>query len=552
MNETAERELTLRDYARVVARRKWVVVVAVLATVGTAIALAALQTPVYQAEAQMLVKTRASDTIFDNGATSYGDPKRAVQTEIKVLESEPVAQRVQQDLGLTALPPDAVGTVQGDTDVVAVTVRSGDPTTARVVADAYVQAYIDIKREQSVEGLLSAGAELQKKVTELQEQIDAIDAQVANALASERDQVEAELASQRRVLVDQQGLFKQRLDQLQVDAALATGGAQVVRQAEQPTDPVEPTPLRTGALALVVGLLLGLGAAFLLDYLDDSVRSTEDMESAAGGLPVLAVVPIDPPPDHLPISVSRPTDFAVEAYRGLRTSLQFISLDTDTRIIQVTSPLSGDGKTTTAANLAVVFAQAGLSVILIDADLRKPRLHEVFAVPGDRGLTDALLGEGYQQLVHRVFDNLDLMTAGTIPPNPSEMLGSRQMRSLLESLSEAYEIVVVDSAPVLPVTDSVALSAAVQGVLLVCSSGRTSTKQVRSSLAQLQRVQAPVLGTVLNKAGSGKSGYGGYGGYGPYGGYRQPADLQAGKSEGKSVAEPTIEVPIESRQPVQN
>ena len=316
MNGTPDRELGLVDYAHVVARRKWIVVTAVVAAVVGAVALSAMQKPVYQASAQMLVSTRSSDTIFGNGSISVGDPKRAVLTEIKVLESGIVAQRAQKDLALAAPLPAVNGTSDNVTDVVAVTVRSGDPTTARVAADAYVQAYIEIKREQAVDTLVSAGAELQKKITELQTQIDALDKPAVVPSTTPED-----VASQRRVLVDQQGLFKQRLDQLQVDTALTTGGAQVVRQAAQPGDPVEPTPLRSGMLALVVGLLLGLGAAFLVDFLDDSIRTAEDLEQATGGMPVLAVVPVDPPPDDRPIAISRPNDFAVEAYRGLRTGV---------------------------------------------------------------------------------------------------------------------------------------------------------------------------------------------------------------------------------------
>ena len=534
MNGSPDRELTLRDYAHVVARRKWIVVAAVLVAVGGAVTLSAIQKPIYEASAQMLVITRSSDTIFGNGTTSVGDPKRAVQTEIKVLESEVVSQRVQKDLGLPGTPPDVKGTTDDITDVVTVKVRSEDPTSARVAADAYVQAYIEIKREQAVDSLVSAGTELQKKVTELQTQIDTLDKQVTGAAGPDQD-----VANQRQVLVDQQGLFKQRLDQLQVDAALATGGALVVRQAAQPSTPVEPKPVRTGVLALVVGLLLGLGAAFFIDYLDDSVRTTEDLDHATGGLPVLAVVPVDKPPDNRPIATSRPTDFAVEAYRGLRTGLQFLGLDREIRVVQITSPLSGDGKTTTAANLAVVFAQAGRHVMLVDADLRKPRLQEVFALAGEGGLTNVLLGDLLELSMHAVMENLDVLPAGAVPPNPSEMLGSRQMRALLDQLSVKYEMVILDSAPVLPVSDSVVLATAVQGVLLVSQAGRTSGKQLGQALAKLHQVQAPLVGTVLNMAAKKGGGYGyeGYGGYGGYG-YSKPVSRRGGR-QGSAPKEPT-------------
>ena len=192
-------------------------------------------------------------------------------------------------------------------------------------------------------------------------------------------------AAERDTLIAQQAAFNERLDQLQIDAALTTGGASVVQPADLPTDPVEPQPLRTAVLAAFVGLLLGLGAAFLVDYLDDSLRRPEDVE-ALTSVPVLAVVPVEPPPDNRPIALSEPHEFAVEVYRGLRTSVQFLGLDRKLRVIQVTSSLPGEGKTTTATNLAVVLAQAGHQVAIVDADLRKPRIHEVFSVPNRPGL----------------------------------------------------------------------------------------------------------------------------------------------------------------------
>jgi capsular exopolysaccharide synthesis family protein len=525
MNEMIDREMTLRDYARVIARRKWIVAAATIATVAAALGMAALQDPIYSSSSQVLVKARTTDTIFTNTNVSGFSAGSGVPTEIAVLESELVSNRVRDDLGLDRSPPRVNGTQVGTTDVVVAVVRSGDATTSKVLADAYVNAYIAIKREQAVSGLISGGTEISKKLTEIQGQIDAIDQQIDDAPDDQQAAVEASLAQQRKVLVDQQALFKQRLDQLQVDAQLATGGAQMLREAEVPTSPVEPTPLRSALLALVVGLLLGLGAAFLLDYLDDTVKTPDEMSRASGGLSLLAVVPTDPPPDNRPIALSRPGDYAVETYRGLRTSLQFLSLDSDFRTVQFTSPMPGDGKTTTAANIATVFAQAGLHTLLIDADLRKPRLHQVFAIDPTRGLVEVLLGAPYRDAVQPVLEHLDLLPAGSIPPNPSEMLGSRQMRDLLERLSDDYDIIIVDSAPVLPVTDSVALAASVDAVVLVGQAGRSSTRQVGEALGQLQRVQAPLIGTVLNKLsgrrrGGGGYGYGygyGYGGYGRYG-----------------------------------
>jgi non-specific protein-tyrosine kinase len=248
-------------------------------------------------------------------------------------------------------------------------------------------------------------------------------------------------------------------------------------------------------------MLLGLGAVFLIDHFDDSLNGAEDVLRVVG-LPVLALVPIDPPPDNRPIALSRAGDYAVEVYRSLRTSVQFLGLDSETRVIQVTSPGSGDGKTTTAANLAVVFADIGHRVVLVDADLRKPRLHEMFALPSDRGLTTALLGDSVQRLVHRVSENLDVLPAGPIPPNPSELVGGRQMQILIKALAAHYGFVIIDSAPILPVSDSVGLASLCGGVLVVAQAGRTSSRQMSDAISLLRRVQTPLLGVVLNKVGN--------------------------------------------------
>ncbi|QQS26029.1 MAG: polysaccharide biosynthesis tyrosine autokinase [Actinomycetota bacterium] len=506
--EGTERERTLRDYWYEVLRRKWLVVAAVLAALLGAGVLVFLQDPIYRAEAQMLVRAMPSDTVFNNQTISAQSAERLLQTEIQVLESDLVRDRVREDLSLTVSPPRVRGRAVSGTDVVEVVVRSGDPETARVVADAYVQAYIDVRREQNVSSMLDASAEVQRKITELQGQIDQIDADIA---AAGTEDISA-LEEQRRVLIDQQALFAQRLDQLQVDASLQTGSAQLVKRAELPKDPVEPQPWRTLAIAGFLGLLIGVAAALIVGLIDDSLDTSEELEEQTG-LPVLAVVPVDTPPDNRPVAVSRPGDLAVESYRTLRTNVKFMGVDRPLRVLQVTSALPAEGKTTTASNLAVVLAQMGQSVLLIDADLRRPRLHEVFGVPRSPGLTNVLLGEPFEMVPNLIAEDLTLVTSGAVPPNPSELLSGARIAELLATVADKYDVVVLDSAPVLPVSDALALSATVDGVLVVTEAGRTTKKNVAGALEQLQRVEAPVIGLVLNRAVSSKREQRGY----PYG-----------------------------------
>lgn len=516
--DAADRTVTLRDYWRVIVRRKWIVATAVSMALCASVLMSALQEPIYEGEAQMLLEPRSGNAVFQQSQElAVQNLDRAIQTEIQVLEGQLVRTRVRDDLGLGSLPPEVNATAIGSTDVVSVRVRSADPAVARTLADAYVTAYTSTRREHAVDDLLSAGRELEVKISELQGQVDGIDASIAAEPQRERAAMASALAAQRQALINQEATFKERLAQLQVDAALTTGGASVVRSAETPDEPVVPNPFRDVALAAAIGLVLGLAAAFLIDHLDDSLRAATDLEEL-GGPPVLAAVPVEPPPDHRPIAISEPHAFAVEIFRGLRTNIQFLGLDAPLRIIQVTSGLPGEGKTTTASNLAVVLVQAGHRVVLVDADLRKPQLHETFAVPATPGLIEILLGELIELVINHLDHGLDLVTAGGVPPNPSEMLSSTRIATLLSDLAERFDYVIVDSAPILPVTDSIALSRAVDGVLVVAQAGRTSRRHVAETLVRLERVGAPVLGLILNQATTRRGDTGVYG----YG-YRYPA-----------------------------
>jgi capsular exopolysaccharide synthesis family protein len=253
-------------------------------------------------------------------------------------------------------------------------------------------------------------------------------------------------------------------------------------------------------LAAVVGLLLGLGAAFLIDHLDDSIRNAEDLARLGPDVPVLAMVPNLSGRDNRPLAMSDPENPAVESYRNLRTNVQFLGIERQMRSIQVTSTRPGEGKTTTAANLAVVLSQTGANVVLVDADLRKPDLHRMFAVDGSNGLTNNLAGDPMELTIQRITDQLWVIVGGPVPPNPSELLSGRRMDAFAEELSRRFDYVIIDSAPLLAVSDAAALSRHVDGVLLVAQAKRVSLPQLREGLATLDRVGAPLLGIVLNRA----------------------------------------------------
>lgn len=521
-----ELELDLRDYLRVLDRRKGTIIAAFVVVVGAAMAASFVRTPVYQAEAEMLLQARVSETIFDQSGSQQRDADRAVETEIQLIESEPVQTVVRQRLGQA---PQITARQVGATDVITIQARHIDPDRAALIANTYVEAYIEFRRDQTVNDLVDAGEELQSKIDSLGREISTIDVQLETGAPPQSEPdgqgpgtptppttVDAQtLQEQRAALVAQQNLFRQQLDQLQVGTALRSGGAQLVTPAVPPDSPAEPQPVRTGVLAAVVGLIFGVGLAFLFDYLDDSIRDDDDLERASG-LPSLGVIPTvtNWKKEERPylVSLAEPDSTITEDYRALRTSVQFLGLDRTMRTLQITSSVAREGKTTTLANLGVLFAKAGYRVALVDADLRRPRLHEFFGLSNRPGFTSVVLGnEALSTALQESTEvpRLSVLPSGPIPPLPSELLQSARAAEVISGLASEFDLVLVDSPPVLPVTDASILAAWNDAVLVVATAGVTSRRHVSRAVETLRQVEAPLLGTVLNRApGHGAYGYG--------------------------------------------
>jgi capsular exopolysaccharide synthesis family protein len=266
-------------------------------------------------------------------------------------------------------------------------------------------------------------------------------------------------------------------------------------------------------IGLLVGLFLGILAAFLLEYLDQTIKTAGDVERVLD-VPVLGLIPFGPHPGSaragngarrrsaIPlVSLASPEDPTAEAYRALRTNVTFVNAEERAlQLLSVTSPGPGEGKSTTAANLAITLAQQGTHVLLVDADLRRPVVHRAFNLVQEPGLTDILVGSTTLREAARpnVVTNLDVLPAGALPPNPSELLGSAAMHRLLEQLRVEYDMVVFDSPPALAVTDSTVLGASTDGVIVVVRSGETEEAAAQQTMEQLRRVHARVAGAVLN------------------------------------------------------
>ncbi len=283
-----------------------------------------------------------------------------------------------------------------------------------------------------------------------------------------------------------------RSKEADISGTVAMNNIRVIDEARVPTAPVSPNVPRSVMLSLVLGLMLGVGLVFGLDYLDQTLRGPEDVERYTG-LEVFAVVPAY---DDEPGAVIR------EVYQSLRTALLFAARGEHSQIVMVTSSGPGEGKSTTARRLAETFAASGSRVLLIDADLRKPNLHRLAGSNGGKGLTSVVLGEvELSEAVVPVegMEGLDVLPSGPLPPNPPELFGKESFAALLKEARERYEWIVVDTPPVISVTDPVVCSPLADMVLMVIQYGRLDRKVVVGALRQLARAGARVVGAVLNR-----------------------------------------------------
>ena len=453
--------MELQDYLSVVRKRWRVILLVLLLCVGLASAATLASTKIYESRTQFFVTTTGSD---DSVALLQGNTftQQRVKSYAQLLTTPRILAPVAATVGVTGdIANQVTATTPPDTVLIEVAVRDPSPEQAKAIA---------------------------------------------TSIATE---------------------FPEAVGELETPPGTDVSPVKVtvVQPPTTPVSPVSPKPLRNLALGAVLGLLLGLGAALVRETLDKTVKTQDDVK-AVTDTPILGAIMRDPDAAKRPLIVEvDPRSPRAEAFRSLRTNLQFIDAANHPRTLVVTSSLAGEGKSTMAANLALTMAQGGSKVCLVEADLRRPKVLDYLGLEGAVGLTDALIGKADVIDVLQPYGgtNLWVLGAGPIPPNPSELLGSSAMRTLLATLSARFDYVVLDSPPTLPVTDAVVLSSLVDGVIVVVGSGVVQRAQLVHALESLESVSGRVLGLVLNRVPSSASGaYGTYA-YGRYG-YAAPED----------------------------
>ncbi len=515
-------ENELKKYATTLWHWAWLIILGTLLGAGIAYVSSRLTTPVYSASTTLLVNEAPSSGKTAD-YTSILTSERLARTYSEMMTKQPVLEEALKDLNLDSyvqtkkLPARISVNLVRDTQLMVLQVESEDPQLAKNLADAIPVAFSRKNAAVQTERYSDSKANLTKEIDSLKEQVAQKQTDI-NAIGKPSGSVkEAELARlQTEVAQLRQSLtyLLQSYENIRLAEAQSTSNIVVVEAPVVPISPVRPRTAQNTLLGVLVGLMLSVGVVFLIEYLDDRVRLPEQIDQMLK-LPVVGLIArmgngyADAGKSHL-IAVREPRSPVVEAFRSLRTNIQFAGVDQPIRTLLVTSSGPSEGKSTIAANLAVVMAQAGLRVVLFDGDLRRPTVHKQFNQVNRSGLTDVLMRDPSQwsdiTMVSGV-PNLSLLLSGTLPPNPSEMLGSKRMRQLLDHLHQSNDVVIIDAPPLLPVTDALVMAPMTDGVILVIDYGGTRIGEARQGKTQLDQSGARLLGVVMNKIPTGRRGY---------------------------------------------
>lgn len=499
-NSPGVHDSELRRTLHTLWRRRFTLFLSLVACVGAAVAVSMQQTPTYLGEARVIVRALPA------GASSELAPVNS-ETEAQLVASEPVAARVAEALDLADKPSELLESLSVvavlPTEVLRITYVSTDPVLAASIANSFAKEYLNLRTEQLIDNLKDAQNAIERQIASVQRDMEVLTQQILEQQEAGNLSLVASLEAERSSLTARLAVLQQSLDQVRPDLFESFGGGEIVQAATEPSEPYGPNHLRNGSVGLFLGLALGLVLAFVRERLDDRLRDRHDLQRSAGA-PVLGMVPrvaSDKVDGFRPVILADPTSQAGEAYKSVRASLQHLGMRDDLKSLLITSPGAGEGKSWTAANLALAFAQAGWRVILVSADLRRPSIESYFRVPRVPGLADWLLTRGSEvsRYVHDPrFPNLRVVPSGKPVGNPAELLGSSRLVNCIRELEDNCDLVIVDSPPVLAVSDSLVLAAEVDAVLLVVHGSSTTRSAIVHSRELLDRVGANVVGSLLN------------------------------------------------------
>ncbi|MFQ3633936.1 polysaccharide biosynthesis tyrosine autokinase [Roseiflexus sp.] len=523
----SEHRMILYRYLNLLWRWLWLLLLMTFLSGGAAYAVSIRMTPVYEASTTLLInQAPAGSASPDYNAVLTAE--RLARTYAEMLVKRPVLEEVVHELNLPVTPAALGERVRvrpiRDTQLIVVTVEDVDPQRAADVANRIVAVFSEQNRELQSERFAESKRSLMSEIAKLQADINATQTELA-ALRGVDDPVRR--ARLEEALVQYRSSYAtvlRSLEEVRLAEAQLTNSVNVVETAIPVLMPVRPRIAMNTGMAAVAGLLLAIGLALLFEYLNDRVSSAEDVATAARVGMLAAIGRIDgvEPSDKL-VMLKDPFSQVAEAYQMLRVKLEIARFEKPMRTLLVTSSSPGEGKSTTAANLALAIARSGKRVILVDTDLRRPSLHRFFRHANLRGVTTALVRDPsdslYNHMIATSVENLLVLPSGPVPSDPAVMVSSRKMLDLIGELQRMADVVVFDSPPLLAVADAIPLAHLCDVTLLVVLAGATRTTQLRRAYDQLLQAGVEPQGVVLNRVTREQGGYDHY--YYYYGGARK-------------------------------
>jgi capsular exopolysaccharide synthesis family protein len=499
----------LTEYLEILARRKWWVVAVTVFVVAAALGLSATQVKMYTATAQVLAQTTALPSSAAQVNPTQPISTDQVATYDHLATSSAVTAVVRKKYGITGQVPRAFASVVSTTDLISISATSTQAREAAVIANDYANAFAAYEQ-----GIATAQANsLVKSYTYDQDQLSK---QLSQAQSQNNTSAEIAIAAQ-------DALISQDLALAQAAATDPPSAITVSSVASIPASPSSPKPIRNALLGLLLGILLGLAVAIGLDYFADRLTSARDVERATRDLPILAAVPMveswKKRRDSVLVALADPTSPDVESYWSFRTSLRFLAQERSVRSVVIASPAEGEGKTTTVANLGVVYARSGERTVVVSCDLRRPRLETFLKASPGPGLMSVLSGDAALEDAVKPVDgvpDLWILDTGPLPPDPHRVLSGAPIERVFEELALNFSMVLIDSPPLLAVADTMQLGQMADATVIVVALGQTRKRQLRRALELLDTAHLPLIGVILNEVARPSSygyGYYGYSGY---------------------------------------
>ena len=508
-DETFEESLDLRQYISLFWHWSWLILLIGLIAAVAVFFFNKRMTPYYLSSTTVLVDEAPATQTTDYSSVMMS--QQLTSTYAQMMATDPVLTQVvsQLNLNLTVDELKKLITVTPvrDTQLIAVSVETTEAQRSADIANAVATIFSNQIQEIQSQRFAQSKATLEAQLAEIEKQIASYETQAGEAVtAYEKERLDAKVTQYREIY---SGIL-QSYESVRLSEAQSVSSVVQVEIASPANRPFRPKVIQNTLLAAVVGIMLAAGALVAREALDDTIKTPEDV-SQKFRLPILGVINHQNGNGGTPITLADPHSPTAEAYRTLRTNVSYTSVDRPLRTLMITSSEPGEGKTTTLSNLAVAFAQNGKQVIVADCDLRHPRLHINFRLNNRRGLSNLFSQASYMldgSCQPAGVDNLSVVTTGSLPPNPAELLGSQKMQSILTAMVENADVVLVDTPPALAVTDAAVLAPTVDGVLLVIRPGKTRTSALRQTLEQMRHVGANVIGVVLNDVSTRRSSYG--------------------------------------------